>query len=104
VETAKNTFRARLGPVLAHFLGDTWYFLGRDDDSGPSAIDYLVTKPLNNASSLGLLDDGFPTLRHHLQRMQSLPSFAKAYGVDMHHPENDSHTSRLLHLVPASTL
>lgn len=114
VETAKNTFKTRMGPILVKFLGDTPYFLGRHDATndgctGPSAIDYLITKPLNNARALGLLnDDNFPTLWAHLERMRNLPSFAKAYGIpeqcqpdQPHH--DDCNSSRLLHLVPATS-
>jgi glutathione S-transferase len=115
VETAKGTFTTRLGPILVKFLGDTPYFLGRTDaddknighTAGPSAIDYLATKPLNNASALGLLDDdSFITLRGHLQRMRTLRSYSKAYGIpEQHQPEQphpeDSFSSRNLHLVPS---
>lgn len=95
VASARDTFRTRMGPVLADALGGSKFFLGRTDR--PSAIDYLVAKPLSNADAMGLLDT-FPTLRAHFQTMRCLPSFAKAYYVD----RLDDCDRRLLKLVPSS--
>ena len=42
-------------------IGDGDWMLGGKD---PSALDFLLAKPLGNADSLGLLDDDeFPTLK-----------------------------------------
>eukprot|EP00526_Cylindrotheca_closterium_P024235 CAMPEP_0113645238 /NCGR_PEP_ID=MMETSP0017_2-20120614/23831_1 /TAXON_ID=2856 /ORGANISM="Cylindrotheca closterium" /LENGTH=147 /DNA_ID=CAMNT_0000556935 /DNA_START=50 /DNA_END=490 /DNA_ORIENTATION=- /assembly_acc=CAM_ASM_000147 len=57
IANAKEKFLALLGPTLVKFLGSSDYFMG----DHISAIDFLVTKPLGNAHSLGLLKD-FPTL------------------------------------------
>lgn len=94
VESAKETFQTRLGPVLDKFLGEGPYFLG----DSISAIDYLIAKPLNNAHALGLLKQEFPTLCELFQRIRCLPSFEVAYQVDV----IDECNCRGLRLVPAT--
>lgn len=76
VETAKDKWRTLLAPTLTKFLGDSKYFMGDQI----SAIDFLVTKPLGNADSLGLLDQSdFPGLRAVYDEIRSMPSYQLAY-------------------------
>jgi glutathione S-transferase len=75
VASAKRTWTTLLGPVLTKWLGDGPYFLG----DKVTAVDFLAAKPLNNCSSLGLLED-FPELEALLERIRSRPTFARAYS------------------------
>lgn len=72
--SAKEKFTTLLGPTLVKFLGSSEYFMG----DKISAIDFLATKPLGNAHSLGLLKD-FPTLDELYHKIQCMPSYAIAY-------------------------
>jgi len=92
VDEAKSKWRTLLAPTLMKFLGDSPYFMGEK----LSAIDLLVAKPLNNASSLGILSD-FPELEAVFQRVKCLKSFAIAYGAE----QSESPSQKLV-LVPAS--
>ena len=71
---AKHKCQTLLSPVLTQWLGDGPYFLGRQ----PSALDFLVAKPLGNARSMGFLSD-YPALEALLGRIASLPTHKMAY-------------------------
>jgi glutathione S-transferase len=73
VESAKEKWQNSFGPVLVKWL-DGPYFLGDQ----VSAVDFLASKPLNNANSMGLLKD-FPSLQAFFEDMRGRPSFASAY-------------------------
>lgn len=81
VENGKAKFRTVLGPTLESFIsqndegGD--YLLG---GTKPSAIDFILAKPLGNAASLGLLNDGFEKLKKILDLVQARTSYCCAYG------------------------
>ena len=77
VETAKIKFTTLLGPTLTNFLGDGPYFMGES----LTVIDLLIAKPMNNANSLGLLQN-FPTLKAVFDKVSRLPSFAVAYHLE----------------------
>jgi glutathione S-transferase len=98
VKDAKTKFRTLIGPTLSNFLGNKEYFMG---GSNPTAIDYLVTKPLNNAHSMGILDESeFPTLAGLFRRIRCRPSFQTAYGVIDGSDNDDQCNCRSLHVIP----
>jgi glutathione S-transferase len=72
-----------MGPVLTKWLGDGPYLLG----SNFSAVDFLVAKPLNNANSMGLLED-FSELKALFCRIKSRKSFNLAYEPQLIHHGN----------------
>lgn len=93
MELSKEKWRALLAPTLVKLLGDSKYFMGNEI----SAVDFLVAKPLNNAQSMGMLED-FPALFALYERISSMPSFAVAYGQ----PKRSSFTeNRGLVLTPS---
>jgi glutathione S-transferase len=94
VELAKSKWITLMGPVLTKWLGDGPYLLG----SQMTAVDLLTCKPLNNASSLGLLS-AFPELQVLLDSIRSRPSYQPSYeGL----PSNkESHHTRSLLTVPS---
>lgn len=93
VENAKDQWRTLLAPTLTKFLGDSRFFMG----DNISAIDYLVTKPLGNADSLGLLDENdFPGLRAVYEEIRKTPSYQLAYTTN-----RKVGTRRSLVLLPA---
>jgi glutathione S-transferase len=101
VESAKEKWQNYFGPVLEKWLGEGPYFLGDQ----VSAVDFLASKPLNNANSMGLLRD-FPSLQAFFEDMRSRPSFASAY-VSMpsnsnSNDTNDGEVKRGIILVPGN--
>mmetsp|Transcript_24972 Transcript_24972/g.40886 ORF Transcript_24972/g.40886 Transcript_24972/m.40886 type:complete len:96 (-) Transcript_24972:1704-1991(-) len=88
----KKSSKLFLGPFLRDFLGDSLFFMG---GTSPSAIDFLVAKPLNNANSLGLLVD-YPTLQNVFEKIKCRDSFGKAYMVDT----EDDCNWRLFRMIP----
>ncbi|CAB9500182.1 glutathione Stransferase [Seminavis robusta] len=88
LQTGRDTFKTKLGPTLAKFLGDKPFFMG----DKLSAVDLLVAKPLNNAHSLNLLKDDFPTLQHLFCKIKSRPSFAIAYNLPLPPADDDATT------------
>ena len=93
VATAKGKWRTQLAPVLVNFLGKNQYFMG----DKVSAIDLLAGKPLNNANSLGILEE-FPTLHSLFQKVHCMPSFAEAYNETETH--KSCHECRSMLLLP----
>eukprot|EP00567_Pseudictyota_dubia_P001838 CAMPEP_0197468790 /NCGR_PEP_ID=MMETSP1175-20131217/66268_1 /TAXON_ID=1003142 /ORGANISM="Triceratium dubium, Strain CCMP147" /LENGTH=250 /DNA_ID=CAMNT_0043004909 /DNA_START=20 /DNA_END=772 /DNA_ORIENTATION=+ len=77
IETATGKWKTLLAPTLECFC-DGPFFMG----DKMSAIDFLVAKPLNNAAAMGVLEE-FPKLNKLFQKVKCLPSFAKAYGVEV---------------------
>jgi glutathione S-transferase len=84
IKKGKDTWRNQLAPVLAAALGDNPYFMG----NRISAVDMLAAKPLNNASSLGLLDE-LPCLplKQLFHQVRCRPTFGIAYGEDLSEQE-----------------
>jgi len=56
-------------------VGDATYLMG----DKLRAVDLLVAKPLNNAHSLGILEE-FPTLFALYDKIKTMPSFTTAYS------------------------
>lgn len=79
LEVAKSKWRTLLGPTLTIWMDKTEgdYFLG---GNSLSAIDLLICKPLNNANSMGELEQ-FPRLKQLFDKVRVLPSFGKAYDI-----------------------
>lgn len=94
VESAMEKWRSILAPTLSKALADQPYFLGES----PSAVDFVIAKPLNNVKSLGMLEET-PSLTAHFDRISSLSSFAKAYATEEIKP---GQTSQTLTLVPSN--
>lgn len=79
VSSAREKFEKCLGPTLSKYLdnnnNNSRYFTG----GSPSAIDYLMAKPLGNAYSLGLLAN-FPSLDAVLCEIRGRTSYTVAYN------------------------
>mmetsp|Transcript_54500 Transcript_54500/g.162856 ORF Transcript_54500/g.162856 Transcript_54500/m.162856 type:complete len:229 (-) Transcript_54500:489-1175(-) len=93
VDSAKEKWRSLLAPTLSKALLGQPYFLGES----PSAIDFVLAKPLNNVNSLGMLEET-PSLKAHFERISSLPSFSKAYAIE---DSKSGPTDQTLTLVPS---
>ena len=70
----KDKWRTLLAPTLVKFLGTNDYFVGNK----LSAFDFLMCKPLGNASFMGVLEE-FPTLMAHYETIQQRSTHALAY-------------------------
>lgn len=75
VELSKMKWRTLMAPTLALSLGASTYLMGEK----LSAVDLLIAKSLNNANSLGILEE-FPTLLALFEKVSSMPSFTTAYS------------------------
>jgi glutathione S-transferase len=96
IESAKNTWRTQLGPILTKWLGVGPYFLGDQ----VTAVDFLAAKPLNNCRSLGLLRD-FAHLEALFERISARPTFSRAYdGLHEASAEAKEPAIRSLLMVP----
>ena len=96
VKQSKSKFTELLAPTLEKFKsaeGD-WMLEGKE----PSAVDFLLAKPLGNADSLGLLGE-FPKLKKILTKIKNRPSYCKAYGTECQH-HYSAEEMRTLVLVP----
>ena len=79
VEQSKKKWTTLLGPTLQTLkVGEGAYMLG---GTRPSALDFLLAKPLGNAESLGILDE-FPILKKILEQIKDRPSYCEAYGTE----------------------
>ena len=98
VNQSKQKFVTLLGPTLeSQKIGDGDWMIG---GKNPSAVDYLLAKPLGNADSLGLLDD-FPSLKNILKKIQARPSYCEAYGTECkNNSSNKKGEMRSLILIP----
>lgn len=76
IKKSMETFNTKLAPFLVTALGDYKYFLGNQEE--PTAVDFMMTKPLGNAHALKMLEE-FPTLKEHYLRMSNRPSHKIAY-------------------------
>jgi len=74
IASAKDKWRTLLAPTLVKFLGTNDDFVGNI----LSAIDFLMCKPLGNASFMGVLEE-FPTLMAHYETIQQRSTHALAY-------------------------
>ena len=95
VKQSKLKFTELLAPTLERFKSSEsdWMLGGKE----PSAVDFLLAKPLGNADSLGLLGE-FPKLKKILTRIKNRPSYCKAYGTECQH--HSAEEMRTLVLVP----
>ena len=96
LETVARKWKTLLAPTLVSFCDDNDgpFFLG----TTMTAIDLLAAKPLNNADSLGVLQD-FPKLFNLFTRVKCLPTFSRAYDVAS---AEDCYECRSMLLVPAA--
>lgn len=95
IKQSKSKFTELLAPTLQRFkAGEGDWMLG---GSQPSAVDFLLAKPLGNAESLGLLGD-FPILKKILTNITNRPSYCEAYGTECQH--HSAEEMRSLVLVP----
>lgn len=95
VNQSKQKWTALLGPTLQSLkVGEGDYMLG---GKNPSAVDFLLAKPLGNADSLSLLDN-FPILKKILKQIKDRPSYCEAYGTECQHHSKEE--MRSFALVP----
>lgn len=94
MEQAKSKWLNVIGPVLVKALGDSQFFMDDTENlrkttskgknsyaySSPSAIDYLIAKPLTNLNQMGLLQP-FPTLKALFDRIAVRPTYKRSYTV-----------------------
>ena len=100
VSSAKEKFDKCLGPTLSKYLvgnnnNNSRYFTG----DSPSAIDYLMAKPLGNAYSLGLLAN-FPLLDALLCAIRGRTSYALAYNENTTDGTSGNCECRSMVLIP----
>ena len=95
VKQSKSKFAQLLAPTLESLKSaeSDWMLGGKE----PSAVDFLLAKPLGNADSLGLLGE-FPMLKKILTQIKNRPSYCKAYGTECQH--HSAEEMRTLVLVP----
>lgn len=95
VKQSKSKFTELLAPTLERLKSaeSDWMLGGKE----PSAVDFLLAKPLGNADSLGLLGE-FSKLKKILTQIKKRPSYCKAYGTECQH--HSAEEMRTLVLVP----
>lgn len=82
VQNGTDKWRTLMGPTLTKWLlgyNDVYmdFFMGTKH---PTAIDFLVAKPLSNVHSMGLLtSQEFPALEQLFRHIQAMCSFSLAY-------------------------
>lgn len=76
IATATNLFNEKVAPFLVSALGNSDFFVA----DRLTAVDLVMTKPLGNANTLGLLEP-FPALKAHYERISSRPSHALGYAA-----------------------
>ena len=80
LQNGKEKWFTLLAPNLQSLLaknGGGTFLMGGDS---PTALDFLLAKPLGNARSMNALDD-FPELLALLEQVEKRPSYAHAYGI-----------------------
>mmetsp|Transcript_5560 Transcript_5560/g.12105 ORF Transcript_5560/g.12105 Transcript_5560/m.12105 type:complete len:228 (-) Transcript_5560:477-1160(-) len=77
MQTSAMRFTGTVAPFLKSQLGKNDYFL-QEYFSGPTAVDFMLAKPLGNAEKMGWLE-AFPEIKAFLQRIRSRESYAAAY-------------------------